>query len=97
MSDLKGRLLELLQDPRVSELMRDPRVQHLVVRVFRTRGRIEGALETGLQRVASRLHLATQKDLRALHRRIRHLERELRDAEERLNEAPGDREAPAHS
>ncbi len=97
MSDLKGRLLELLQDPRVSRLMRDPRVQRLVVRAFRTRGRIENAIETSVQRVAGRLHLATQKDLRALHRRIRQLEQELREAEERVNEGRADREVSARS
>ena len=93
MSDLKARLFELLQDPRVSKLMRDPRVQEWVVRAFRTRGRVENAVEQGMQRAACRLNLATQKDLRALHRRIRHLERELRETEERLNEAGADREA----
>ena len=97
MSDLKRRLLELLQDPRVSRLMRDPRIQQLVVRAFRTRGRVENAIETSLQRAASRLHLATQKDLRALHRRIRHLEEELRESEERLNEVAANREAPVRN
>ena len=97
MSDLKRRLLELLQDPRVSRLMRDPRIQQLVVRAFRTRGRVENAIETSLQRAAGRLHLATQKDLRALNRRIRHLEEELRESEERLNEVAANREAPVRN
>lgn len=87
MTRLKERVLRLMQDPRVSELMRDPRVQDLVVRAFRLRGRVEGAADRQLQRMAGRLNLATQKDLRAMHRRIRHLERELRETEERLNEA----------
>ncbi|MGB5193519.1 MAG: hypothetical protein WBN70_11110 [Polyangiales bacterium] len=91
MSRLKERVFRLMQDPRVSELMRDPRVQDLVVRAFRLRGRVEGAADRQLQRVAGRLNLATQKDLRAMHRRIRHLERELRETEERLNEAEGAR------
>lgn len=97
MSDLKERLFKLMQDPRVSELMRDPRVQQMVVRAFRTRGRVESAIEKGVQRAAARLHLATQRDLRALQRRIRHLERELREAEERFSEAQGHRESPARS
>lgn len=97
MSELSARLLELMQDPRVSKWMGDPRVQRLVVRVLRTRGRIEGALEVSIQRAAGRLHLATQKDVRALHRRIRDLERELREAEERLSEVRDDREAGVRS
>ena len=91
MSRLKERVFRLMQDPRVSELMRDPRLQDLVVRAFRLRGRVEGAADRQLQRVAGRLNLATQKDLRAMHRRIRHLERELRETEERLSEAEGAR------
>jgi polyhydroxyalkanoate synthesis regulator phasin len=91
MTRLKERVFRLMQDPRVSELMRDPRVQDLVVRAFRLRGRVEGAADRQLQRVAGRLNLATQKDLRAMHRRIRDLERELRETEERLNEAEGAR------
>lgn len=91
MTPLKERVFRLTQDPRVSELMRDPRVQDLIVRAFRLRGRVEGAADRQLQRVAGRLNLATQKDLRAMHRRIRHLERELRETEERLNEAEGAR------
>jgi polyhydroxyalkanoate synthesis regulator phasin len=91
MTRLKERVLRLMQDPRVSELMRDPRVQDLVVRAFRLRGRVEGAADRQLQRMAGRLNLATQKDLRAMHRRIRDLERELRETEERLSEAEGAR------
>ena len=91
MSRLKERVFRLMQDPRVGELMRDPRVQDFAVRAFRLRGRVEGAADRHLQRVAGRLNLATQKDLRAMHRRIRHLERELREAEERLNEAEASR------
>lgn len=98
MSRLQERILKLMQDPRVAQLMRDPRVQDLAVRAFRLRGRVEGAINRQLQRMAERLNLATKKDLRALHRRIRQLERELREAEERLNEAEeGAREAPARS
>lgn len=91
MSRLKERFLTLMQDPRVAELAKDPRVQDLAIRAFRLRGRIEGAADRNLQRVAGKLNLATQKDLRTMHRRIRELERELRDAEERLN---GDQDTP---
>lgn len=97
MSRLKERILELMQDPRVGELIRDRRVQELAVRAFRLRGRIEGAADRQLERIAGRLNLATQKDLRALHRRIRHLEQEVREAEERLIEAQDAREAPARN
>jgi len=97
MSRLKERVFELMQDPRVSDLMRNPRVQELAVRALRLRGRVEGAADRQLERIAGRLNLATQKDLRALHRRIRHLEQELREAEERLIEAQDAREAPARN
>jgi polyhydroxyalkanoate synthesis regulator phasin len=83
---IKERIFMLLQDPRVMKLMRDPKVQAIVMKVFRYRGRLEGAFDQGVQRIAGKLNLATQRDLRGLQRRIRHLERELREAEERLNE-----------
>lgn len=97
MSRLKEQVFKLMQDPRVAELVRNPHVQDLAVRAFRFRNRVEGATDRHLQRIAGRLNLATQKDLRAMHRRIRHLERELREAEERVSEAEDSREAPAHS
>lgn len=97
MARLKDRLFTLLRDPRVAKLMKDPRAQQLVVRAFRFRGRVEGALDQRVQRVAGILNLATQRDLRALQRRIRHLESELREAQERLTDAEGAREAPARS
>jgi len=96
-SRLKERFFRLMQDPRVAELVRDPRVQDLAVRAFRLRGRIEGAADRNVQRLAGRLNLATQKDLRAMHRRIRHLERELRETEERLIEAEDTPEPPVRS
>ena len=97
MRTLRERLFEAMQDPRVAAVMRDPRVQSAVVRAFRYRYRVEGAIERRLERVAARLYLVTQKDLRALPRRIRELERELRDAEERFSDLGDDREARARS
>ncbi|MGB8329368.1 MAG: hypothetical protein WCE62_04510 [Polyangiales bacterium] len=97
MTDLKERALRLLQDPRLAKLLHDPRTQRLLLKGFRFRGRVEGAFDQRVQRVAGVFKLATQRDLRALQRRIRHLERELREAEERLTKAEGDREAPARS
>lgn len=94
---LKERLFKLMQDPRFVELIKNPHVQKLAVRAFRLRGRVEGAIDQRVQQMAGRLNLATQRDLRALHRRIRHLEEELRETEERLNAAEGLEEAPAHS
>lgn len=94
---LKERLFKLMQDPRFVELMKNPQVHKLAVRAFRLRGRVEGAIDQRVQQMAGRLNLATQRDLRALHRRIRHLEEELRETEERLNAAEGLEEAPAHS
>lgn len=97
MPPLKDRLFKLLQDPRAAKLMEDKRVQRAVVKGFRLRGRVEGALDQRLQQIASSLNLATQRDLRALQRRIRHLERELRETEERLIDDEGAREAPGRS
>ena len=97
MPTLKQRLFELMQDPRFLELMKDPRFQQLALRALRLRGRVEGAIDRRVQQVAGRLNLATKKDLRALHRRIRHLEEELRKAEERLNDAEAAPEVPVHS
>ena len=93
MPTIRERLFRLLGDPRVAELMRDPRAQAAVGKLFRFRGRLEGAYYGYVQRVAGTLNLATQKDLRALQRRIRDLERELRETEERLTEAQDAREA----
>jgi len=97
MAALKDRLLRLLGDKRVAKLMQDPKVQELVVKGFRFRGHVEGAVDRRVQRIAGMLNLATQRDLRSLRRRIRHLEEELRRAEERLTEAEDDRGARARS
>lgn len=97
MATLKDRLFALLQDPRVAQLIQDPKVQELAVKAFRFRGRVEGALEQRVQRIAGVLNLATQRDLRSLQRRIRQLERELREAEERLTDAEDAREAPVRN
>ncbi|KPK14785.1 MAG: hypothetical protein AMJ62_11800 [Myxococcales bacterium SG8_38] len=87
MNALQDRLFRLLQDPRVMKLMQDPRAQKLIMKGFRFRGRVEGAVDRRVQSIAGRLNLATQRDLRALQKRIRHLEQAVRDAEERLTDA----------
>ncbi|MBW2222664.1 MAG: phasin family protein [Deltaproteobacteria bacterium] len=97
MATLKERLFTLLQDPRVAKLMREPRVQQLAMKAFRFRGRVEGGFDQRVQRIASMLNLATQRDLRSLQRRIRYLERELRETDERLTEAEDARVAPARN
>ena len=97
MTPLKELLYKAIQDPRVAELLSNPRIQTAVVRAFRLRGRLEGAIERRLERMAGHLNLATQKDVRGLQRRIRQLERELREADERLIDAEADREARARS
>jgi polyhydroxyalkanoate synthesis regulator phasin len=88
MSPLRERLLRAIQDERVAALLRNPRVQSALMRALKLRGRLEGEVDRRLARVATRLNLATQKDVRALQRRIRHLEDELRDAQARLSD-PG--------
>lgn len=97
MTALKDRLFKLLRDPRVAKLMQNPTVQQAVVKGFRFRGRAQGAMDKRVQRMASALNLATQRDLRSLQRRIRHLERELREAQERIIEAEDARAARARS
>jgi hypothetical protein len=97
MAELKDRLFKLLQDPRVAKLMQDPKVQQALVKSFRFRGRVEGAMDKRVQQLAGVLNLATQRDLRSLQRRIRHLEQELREAQERIIEAEDAREAQARS
>lgn len=82
MTTLKDRLFKLLQDPRVARLMQDPKVQKALVKSLRFRGRVQGAMDQRVQRIASVLNLATQRDLRSLQRRMRHLEQELREAED---------------
>jgi polyhydroxyalkanoate synthesis regulator phasin len=91
MSALEDRLLKVLRDPKVAALLQDPRVQTALVRALRFRGRVEAEVNRRLDRAANRLNLATQKDVRALHRRIRQLERELREAQEKLS---GDPDSP---
>ena len=81
------RVANLVQDPRVAKLLQDPSVQEWVVKGFRYRGRLEGAFNAGVQRIAGALNLATQRDRRALHRKIRDLEQAMSDAEERLIES----------
>jgi polyhydroxyalkanoate synthesis regulator phasin len=97
MTLLKDRLFKLLQDPRVVTLMQDPKVQQAVVKALRLRGRVEGAMNQQVQRIANVLNLATQRDLRTLHRKVRHLERELREAQEQIIEAEDARAARARS
>jgi len=97
MTELKDRVFRLLRDPRVAKLMQVPKVQQVALKGFRVRGRIEGALDQGVQQIAGILNLATQRDLRSLQRRVRHLEQELREAEERLTEAEDAREAQVRS
>ncbi|MDH3654247.1 MAG: phasin family protein [Myxococcales bacterium] len=97
MTALKDRLFKLLQDPRVAKLLQDPKVQQAVVKSLRFRGRVEGAMDQRVQRIANVLNLATQRDLRSLQRRIRQLEQELREAQERIIEAEDAREAQARS
>lgn len=97
MNAFRDRLLQILQDPRVVKLMQDPRMQRLVIRGFRMRGRLEGAVDRRVQRIAGRLDLATQRDVRALQKRIRYLEKALRETEERLTETEDARAARGHS
>jgi polyhydroxyalkanoate synthesis regulator phasin len=77
--------------------MQDPRAQQLVIKGFRLRGRVQGAVDRRVQKIAGALSLATQRDIRALQKRIRHLEQALQDAEDRLMDAESNRGARGHN
>ncbi len=79
MGDLRNRLLQLLQDPRVAKLLADPRAQKALMQGLRFRGRVQERIDLRLERMARRLNLATAREVRELKRTIRRLEEELRD------------------
>ncbi|MDH3727019.1 MAG: hypothetical protein OER77_05770 [Myxococcales bacterium] len=79
MGDLRNRLLQALQDPRVGKVLRDPRTQKALMRALRFRGRVQERIDQRLERMARRLNLATAREVRELRRTIRRLEEELRD------------------
>ena len=77
MSDLRRRLIQLLENPRVSRILQDPRTQKALIEGLRLRGRAQEEIDRRLAHLAGRLNLATQRDLRDLKRAIRRLEDEL--------------------
>ncbi len=79
MGDLRNRLLQLLQDPRVAKLLADPRAQKALMQGLRFRGRVQERIDLRLERMARRLNLATAREVRELKRTIRRLEEQLRD------------------
>ncbi|MDH3623334.1 MAG: hypothetical protein OES69_00125 [Myxococcales bacterium] len=79
MGDLRNRLLQLLQDPRVAKLLADPRAQKALMQGLRFRGRVQERIDQRLERMARRLNLATAREVRELKRTIRRLEEQLRD------------------
>jgi polyhydroxyalkanoate synthesis regulator phasin len=79
MGNLRNRLLQLLQDPRVAKLLADPRAQKALMQGLRFRGRVQEQIDQRLERMARRLNLATAREVRELKRTIRRLEEQLRD------------------
>ncbi len=79
MGDLRNRLLQVLQDPRVAKLLADPRAQKALMQGLRFRGRVQEQIDQRLERMARRLNLATAREVRELKRTIRRLEEQLRD------------------
>lgn len=72
------RLTELATSERVMKLLGDPRVQKAMMGALRFQADARSRWEKGVVTVAGQFHLATQKDVASLKRRIRDLETQLR-------------------
>lgn len=79
------RLTDLATSERVMKLLGDPRVQKTMMGALRLQAEVRTRWEKGVNAVAGQFHLATQKDVAALKRRLRDLEGQLR----KLQEGPG--------
>jgi hypothetical protein len=79
--DLKQQLvnqaLRLMQDPRVMKAMQNPKLMQGLLGAVQLHAKVQQNLESGVQRVAKRLNLATGAEVRELRRTVRRLEREL--------------------
>lgn len=79
--DIKRELLDqatrLMQDPRVSKALQHPALMQGLVQALQVRAKVQSNLESGVQRVAKSLSLATTAEVRELRRTVRRLEREL--------------------
>jgi hypothetical protein len=79
--DLKQQLMEhamrLMQDPRVMKAMQNPKLMQGLMGAVQLRAKVQQNLEAHAQKLAKRLSLATEAEVRELRRTVRKLEREL--------------------
>jgi HAMP domain-containing protein len=67
----------VLQSPTVLKLLQNERVMKVLMQALMTRGKIEGVVDGQLEKLARRLQLATQDEVRELKRALRRLEQEV--------------------
>jgi hypothetical protein len=77
MPDLGDEFLRWLRSPRWVRVLQDPRARLAVIRALRLRARVGSAMDARIEKLAGRLNLATQREIRELKRSLRRLEREL--------------------
>jgi hypothetical protein len=89
--ELLSRAMRLVQDPRVIKAMQDPRVMQAMLGAIQLRARMQQNVESGVQRLAKNLNLATEAEVRELRRLVRRLEQELAaEREQQGDEVPRD-------
>ena len=75
--ELLGHATRLMQDPRVAKALQHPALMQGLVQALQVRAKVQSNLESGVQRVAKSLNLATSAEVRDLRRTVRRLERQL--------------------
>jgi hypothetical protein len=75
--ELVNQALKLMQDPRVMRAMQNPKVMQGLMGALQLRAKVQKDIEAQLERVAKRLSLATEAEVRELRRTVRRLEKEL--------------------
>ena len=74
---LIGQATRMMQDPRVLRALQNPTLVQGVMQALQMRAKVQSNLESGVQRVAKSLSLATSAEVHELRRTVRRLEREL--------------------
>ena len=81
MTSLKRELLDraakLLQDPRVAKALSNPAVMQGLTQALQARAKLQSNFESGVERVAKSLRIATTAEVRELRRTVRRLERQI--------------------
>ena len=65
---------KLLQSPAVMKLLQNEKLMKAAMQTLMLRGRIEGAMDEQLEKIAKRLQLATREEVREVQRALRRLE-----------------------